>query len=512
MDATRHIDDVPLDIEPDAAYRALVSRDARFDGRFFIGVTSTGVYCRPVCPAPKPHRSRVRFYPCAAAAERAGFRPCRRCRPESAPGSPAWAGTSSVVARALRLIGEGALDDARVEVLAGRLGVGPRHLRRLFERHLGASPTAVARSRRAHFAKRLIDDTEMTMAEIAFAAGFGSVRRFNTTMRTIFDRAPSQIRRAARTRRRGRDAAPSPPGTFRLRVPVRAPFDWAGVLEYLGARAIPGVEQVTGGRYRRAFRLDPSVSGTIEVALDARGAALEVCVRAEGSPTLFALGNRLRRLFDLDTDVTAIDAHLATDPLLEAAIARRPGQRLPGAFEPFELCVRAIVGQQVTVKAATTVTGRIAERHGTPVGAPDPGWPQRAFPTPAELARGDLTGIGMPGARARAITEVARRVADGAIALDGSRPATDVRRALLEVPGIGPWTADYVLARTLGEPDSFLPDDLGVRQALGNGHGPVTPREAMARAEAWRPWRAYGMLYLWRRLSDGRPKETRRRR
>jgi AraC family transcriptional regulator of adaptative response / DNA-3-methyladenine glycosylase II len=475
----------------DRLYEALKSRDGRFDGRFFVGVTSTGVYCRPVCPARTPRRENVRFYACAAAAEAAGFRPCRRCRPETAPGTPAWAGTSATVARAMRLIAEGALDSGDVEILADRLGVGARHLRRLFDRHVGASPLAVARTRRIHFARTLLDDTKLSMADVAFAAGFSSVRRFNTVMRETFGRSPTELRRAVRGSERATEE-----GRLDLKLPFKEPYDWDGLLSYLEARATPGVEQVADGEYRRSFAYD-DCRGVLRVRRCPDRPCVILSVPASARRRLMDIAERVRRLFDLGADPLPIAARLGSDPELAPAVQRRPGLRVPGAWDPFELCVRAILGQQVSVRGATTLAGRLAERFGEPIAGVPADGPDLLFPDPTALAEADVAAIGMPGKRAAGLRELARRVRDGELVLSWGECHDRTHAALLAVPGIGEWTAKYVAMRALGQPDVFLAGDLGVRRAMANGSGPPTAAEALARSEKWRPWRAYAVLHLW---------------
>jgi AraC family transcriptional regulator of adaptative response / DNA-3-methyladenine glycosylase II len=476
----------------DRFYEALRSRDPRFDGRFFAGVTSTGIYCRPICAARTPRRENVRFFECAAAAESAGFRPCRRCRPETVPGTPAWLGTSVTVSRALRLISQGALDGGDVDSLSDRLGVGSRHLRRLFERHLGASPLAVAQTRRLHFARRLLDQTQLPMREVAYSSGFKSVKRFNTVVRETFGMTPTELR----GRSRDRDL-PDGAETVKLRLPYREPYDWPGMLDYLAARAIPGVEQVQGDVYRRTIAYD----GTVAL-LEVRPCPGKPCVILEVSASarrhLMSVAERVRRLFDLTTDPVPIAEHLGRDPGISAAVKRRPGLRVPGAWDPFELAIRAILGQQVSVKGATTLAGRLASRYGTPVPGADPSGPHRIFPDAAALADADLSSIGMPGKRADAVRELARLVRDGSLPLSWGECADDTHDGLMAIPGIGEWTARYIAMRALGQPDAFLPGDLGVRKAMANGSGKLpSPADVLARSEKWRPWRAYAVLHLW---------------
>lgn len=471
-------------------YRALASRDPRFDGRFFIGVLTTGVYCRPVCPAKTPLLRNVRFYPCAAAAAEAGFRPCLRCRPETSPGTPAWNGTSATVSRALRQIEAGALDHGSVSDLSDRLGIGERHLRRLFNEHLGASPVAVAQTRRLHFAKKLIDETDLLMTRIAHDSGYSSLRRFNAAFRDTYGVSPRELRRGhAQRRLRG--------NTLALTLALREPFDWELLLDFLALRAISGVEEVVDGRYVRTARGDDA-GGEISLSRIPGQPAVRLEIPHSMSNSLVAMVHGARRLLDLAADPIEIDRHLSRDPVLRARIRRRPGLRVPGAWDPFETAVRAIVGQQISVRGATTILGRIVERHGDPVGDGS----RRLFPTPEVLAEADLGGIGMPGARVRAVASLAAAVAAGDLVLDEYTDLDDVAARLVALPGVGPWTAQYITMRALGEPDAFPPGDVGVMRALGAG-GRATAVEADERAERWRPWRAYAVMYLWTKDAPG---------
>ncbi|MDH4385226.1 MAG: AlkA N-terminal domain-containing protein [Caulobacter sp.] len=478
-----------MDLDHDACYRAIASRDARFDGKIFTGVKTTGIYCRPVCPARLPRSQNLRFFPSAAAAEAAGFRACLRCRPETSPDLGAWRGASNTVHRALRLIEEGALDQGDVEQLAGRLGVGARQLRRLFGQHLGASPVGVAQTRRVLLAKQLIHETDLAMADIAMAAGFGSVRRFNETFQALYQRAPAALRRRS-TREAATDGV-----TLKLRF--RGPYDWDAMIGFLRLRAIPGVERVTQGEYARTIAIGPDM-GTVAVRPVGQD-QLAVQVRFPRMAVLPTILTRVRRVFDLGADPLVIGAHLSTDPGLASRVAARPGLRVPGAWEGFELAIRAILGQQITVPAAVRLAGKLAAQYGQPL--PD-AWAQPgldlAFPTAERLAGEDLTSLGMPGARARALTAMAgASVADPA--LFGPRQDLDSAiSALKALPGIGEWTAQYIAMRQLREPDAFPAADIGLMRALEDSAGQrPNPAELLARAEAWRPWRAYAALHLW---------------
>jgi AraC family transcriptional regulator, regulatory protein of adaptative response / DNA-3-methyladenine glycosylase II len=469
--------------------RARRTRDPRFDGQFFIGVLTTRIYCRPICPARPPKEENVQYFSTAAAASEAGFRPCLRCRPECAPGSPAWLGTSTTVSRALRLIGESELQEDGMDALAARLGIGPRHLRRLFLQHLGASPIAIMQTRRLHFAKKLIDETRLEMHEIALAAGFGSVRRFNDTFHKTYQRTPTHLRRLQRS------APTLPENEYRVSLRFRPPFCWSALLDFLAPRAIPGVEAVEDGSYRRIFSLNNHI-GWLEASLDEPGSAISLLIRFPEPRWLFQIVERVRRLFDLSADPEEITSHLRRDPMLTNRTTSRPGLRIPGCWDGFELAVRAILGQQVTVAGATTLSGRLVRTFGTPVVVSQK--LTHLFPSPEKLAENDLARIGLPKARAHSLRSLARAVCDGEIAFTGIVNVEEFLGRLCELPGIGAWTAQYVAMRALGEPDAFPTGDLGLLHATGLRN----LRELEKRAEAWRPWRAYAAMYLWQGVAN----------
>jgi AraC family transcriptional regulator of adaptative response / DNA-3-methyladenine glycosylase II len=470
--------------------RARLSRDARFDGRFFVGVRTTGIYCRPICPANAPKSENVTFYRTAAAASEAGFRPCLRCRPECAPGTPAWAGTSTTVQRGLRLIAEGALDDGNLENLANRLGVTSRHLRRLFSKHLGASPLAVAHTQRLHFAKNLIDQTDLSMRDVAAASGFGSVRRFNDTFKKTYGRTPGELRR--------RRAAAVTGSAFSVQLPYRVPFDWNSLLAFFAARATPGVEHVQNWRYFRTISIGEA-RGVIDVH-DA-GGQLSLSLHGIGTKSLFSIVQRVRSLFDLDASTDDIARVLSSDVTLKRLLKQSPGVRVPGAWEGFELTVRAVLGQQVSVSAATTLAGRIANRYGEPIDVPVDGLqlaPNRLFPVAQKLVRARLENLGIIGSRARTIRSVARAVVDGRLGFDTAQVPEEFCQSLTAIKGIGDWTAEYVAMRSLKNPDAFPASDLGLLRVFDKpGHARMKPGELATRAEDWRPWRAYAALLLW---------------
>jgi len=494
------MDGTALHLDFDACDRARLARDPRFDGRFFIGVTSTGIYCRPICPAPTAKQKNIKYFPSAAAAAEAGFRPCLRCRPEAAPGTPAWLGTSATVRRALRLIHDGALDTESVEQLATRLGIGPRHLHRLFVQHLGASPLAVAQTRRLHFAKHLIDDTRLAMTDIALASGFGSLRRFNDAFRNTYGRAPRDLRR-------GQCGLAEKGDALRLKLAYRPPYDWVAIRDFLGTRAIPGVEQVTDKGYARSVSV-AGKAGWIEVGPVPGETALELAVHDLGPESLFGIVSRIRQMFDLTADPADVRVVLKKDPLLVPLLRRRPGLRVPGAWDPFEIAVRAVLGQQVSVAAARTFATRIVAAHGQPLVAVGSGV-THLFPPAEVLAKVDLGDIGLTGARARALKALAEAVRDGAVNFVNG---DDVRQALLQVPGIGSWTAEYVAMRGFSDPDAFPAGDLVLQRMAGKMQR-LTEKQLLERAEQWRPWRAYAVLHLWRAASDAaQPRQATRRR
>jgi len=472
--------------------QARLSRDARFDGRFFVAVRTTGIYCRPICPANAPKSQNVSFYQTAAAAGEAGYRPCLRCRPECAPGTPAWEGTSTTVQRGLRLIADGALDDGDIEKLSDRLGVTSRHLRRLFTKHLGASPLAVAHTQRLHIAKRLIDQTTLPMADIAIASGFGSARRFNDAFRKTYDRTPRELRQ--------RRAVKVPSAGLTVQLPYRQPFDFDRLLQFFAVRAIPGVEVVQDGRYLRSVTLD-GVNSIID--LRDGGENVLVKVHAAGTRSLLPIIQRVRGMFDLDASPDDVSRVLSRDRHLKPLLRRQPGVRVPGVWDGFELTIRAILGQQISVAAATTLSGRRAKRYGESLSSavPDIGndvVPGLIFPRPERLLRARLGDLGIIRSRSDTIRRVAKCVAEGQINFDPTQDVDEFCRSLVSIKGIGEWTAQYVAMRALKDPDAFPHSDLGLLRAFdAPGEERMLPAQLKARAEAWRPWRAYGALLLW---------------
>jgi AraC family transcriptional regulator of adaptative response / DNA-3-methyladenine glycosylase II len=516
-------------------YSALIARDARFDGVFFVGVTTTGVYCRPVCRAPKPRSDRCRYFTSAAAAERRGFRPCLRCRPELAPGIASDAGEGGcgsvasvdAVGRLARVaaqrIAAGALDESGVDQLATELNVSARHLRRAIERELGATPVELATTRRLLTAKQLLSDTELPITRVAFASGFRSLRRFNSLFRSRYRLAPSSLRLRARTHAGGGTAG-ALPDTISLTLAYRPPLDWGAMCTYLLKRATPGVEAVTsdrGGRYWRSVQIQRH-SGLIAVspapdsparASNVHNDALRLDVSVSLLPVLVPLLARLRQLFDLDADPESIAAHLGGDPVLSPLVARHPGLRVPGAIDGFDLAIRAVLGQQVTVQCGSTLAGRLAQLVAEPLTdapafARGHAIPVRYLPVTAErvadAGESAIAAIGLPRSRAACVVRLARAVADGEVPeltsdAAGGDPATFVGR-LTALPGIGGWTAAYIAMRALHWPDAFPESDLGLRKAMGG----LSPSRLRAAAEAWRPWRAYAAQHLWAVLGDSR--------
>jgi AraC family transcriptional regulator of adaptative response / DNA-3-methyladenine glycosylase II len=463
-------------------YRAVKSRDARFDGVFYTGVRTTGIYCRPSCPAITPRQHNVQFFASAAAAQDAGFRACRRCRPDTTPGSPEWNVRADAVARAVRLIGDGVVEREGVDGLASRLGFSTRHVSRMVTDELGAGPLALARSRRAQAARVLIETTDMAMADIAFASGFASIRQFNDSVRHVYAMSPTDMR--------GRRVT-QPTGRLQLRLAVRRPFAWPELLEFLGERAIAGVEHVDDHVYVRVLRL-PNGLGVVRLTPhdDRVDAELEL---ADLRDTAVAV-ERCRRLLDLDADPVAIGEVLSEDQLLAPLVDEVPGQRLPGQVDGFEVAVRAIVGQQVSVAGARTILGRFAQAYGTPVEfdlAAEHGL-THAFATAEAMAAADETALSMPRSRAQALIGIARSVASGELDLDPGADRDDTRARLLAHRGIGPWTADYIVMRAFGHPDVMLETDLYIKRVLTK-HGIDADRTT-----TWQPWRSYAALHLWR--------------
>jgi AraC family transcriptional regulator, regulatory protein of adaptative response / DNA-3-methyladenine glycosylase II len=477
-----------MNLDPLLCYRAVQARDARYDGLFFTCVRTTRIYCRPICPAHPPKFENCVFAPTAAAAQEAGFRPCLRCRPESSPDLGAWRGTSATVSRALSLIEEGALDGDDVEALAERLGIGERHLRRLFQQHLGASPITVAQTRRVLLAKQLIHDTDLPMTEVALASGFSSLRRFNETFQQLYRRPPSELRR--------RVAVKTPASDITLMLAYRPPYDWASMIRFLEARALPGLEFVQDGRYSRVVTLSDAV-GSVEIAHAPEQSALKALIRFPRLDLLPAIILRIRRLFDLGADPGAIGAALSRDAHLAPLVAARPGLRLPGAWDAFEIAVRAMLGQQITVKAATRLGGKLVAALGAPIGESAVQGLTHGFPRPDQFDLQVVARLGMPRTRAEALAALATAAVAEPSLFHRRGDLDEAIAQLRRLPGVGEWTAQYIAMRALRESDAFLAGDVAVQRAFAVAGRRPKPRELLARAEAWRPWRAYAVLHLW---------------
>jgi len=499
--------------DPDRCYQAAHSKDARFDGVFFIGVTSTGIYCRPSCPARTPKRENVRFYATAAAAQQAGFRACMRCRPDATPGSPEWNMRADTVARAMRLIRDGIVDREGVEGLAVRLGYSVRQLNRVVTAEVGTGPLAIARAQRSQTARILLETTDLPITHVAFAAGFASVRQCNETVRHIFADTPSGLRMRARKRDvRRRRAAPGDgaPQVISLRLACRRPFNAPSLLEFLGTRAVSGVETLDEGAYRRSLRL-PHGHGVVSLSApehsDDGPAFVQAELRLSDLRDLTTAVARCRQLLDLDADPVAVFETFRDDALLGPLVSESPGRRVPGAVDGFELAVRAIIGQQVSLAGARTIAGRLVLAGGDLLPEPD-GGVTHLFPTPEQLialAGSAPSTFSMPAGRRRALVALAEAVADGSVVIDpGSDPA-ELRRSLVELPGVGPWTAEYVAMRALRDPDAFLPTDLGIRRAAHALGFPDDPAHLGEVSERWRPWRSYAMAHLWSMPSAQEP-------
>lgn len=474
------------DLSHDACVAIVRGRDTRYDGVFWTGVTSTGIYCRPSCPAMTPRADRMRFYPSAAAAQRAGFRACQRCLPDAVPGSPEWDVRGDVTARAVRLIREGVVDREGVAGLASRLGYSSRQLGRLLTAELGAGPLALARAQRAQTARVLLTSSALPVSEVAFAAGFGSLRQFNDTIREVYAATPSQLREASR-RLPERAARAS----VELRLPFRPPLEVSNLFGHLVATAVPGVEEWRDGAYRRTLVLP---HGLAILCLRPRPDHVAARIELDDVRDLTLAVQRARFTLDLDADPAAVDVHLATDPVLAPLVAAAPGRRVPHAADPHEMAIRAMLGQQVSTAAARRHAARLVHAHGT--GVADATL-THTFPSMAAIAALSPADLAMPRARATAILGLAAALADGSLPLDAGADRDDLRARLAALPGIGPWTVETILMRAVGDPDAFCGTDLGVQGALRELGLPTSGRALAARTEAWRPWRAYAVQHLW---------------
>ncbi|GHD95199.1 DNA-3-methyladenine glycosylase [Streptomyces naganishii JCM 4654] len=485
--------------------RAVQSKDARFDGWFFTAVLTTGIYCRPSCPVVPPKPENMTFYPSAAACQQAGFRACKRCRPDTSPGSPEWNQRADLVARAMRLIADGVVDREGVPGLAARLGYSSRQVERQLRAELGAGPLALARAQRAQTARLLIETTALPMADIAFAAGFASIRTFNDTVREVYALSPGDLRTRAAARSTSRTAtapapaAPTTPGALSLRLPFRAPLNPDNLFGHLAATAVPGVEEWRDGAYRRTLRL-PYGNGI--AALTPRPDHIACRLTLSDLRDLPVAISRCRRLLDLDADPVAIDDQLRADPVLAPLVDKAPGRRVPRTVDEAEFALRAVLGQQVSTAAARTHAARLVTAHGEPVDDPEGGL-THLFPSAGALAALDPESLAMPRTRRTTFTTLVRRLADGELHLGADSDWQETRTRLLALPGFGPWTADVISMRALGDPDAFLPTDLGIRRAAQELGLPSTPAALTARAAAWRPWRAYAVQYLW--ATDSHP-------
>lgn len=480
-----------LELDRDVCYRAVEARDPRFDGRFFTCVLTTGIYCRTICPARTPLKQNCRFLPSSAAAQEAGFRPCLRCRPEISPEACAWKGTSSTVNRALHLIADGALDgDGGVELLAARVGIGSRQLRRLFLQHVGVTPISLAQTRRFFFAKQLIHDTRLSMTEIAMAAGFGSIRRFNAAFKALYRRSPSDLRR-------NRVFPSHEDSCVRLAIPYRKPYDFESILRFLQARAITGMEVAGDESYSRTFEIGNAL-GRVEVRNQPDRNCLIASIVTDDLRSLPAVVRRVARVFDTQTDIDTVAGHLSRDPQLASLIDERPGLRAPGGWDGFEVAVRAILGQQITVPGAGKLAAKLIARFGKHL-------PNRVesselsfvFPRPEALAGVDLTMLGIPRARAAALQSLATAVVDDPKLFERAESLEAAVDRLRALPGIGEWTAHYVALRALRETDAFPHSDIGLLRGVAIGGARPKPAALLARAEQWRPWRAYAAQHLW---------------
>lgn len=487
-----------LDIE--RCYRAVSSRDARFDGQFITAVKTTGIYCRPSCPATTPKRANVEFLPTAGAAQQRGYRACRRCLPDAVPGSPEWNVRADLAARAMRLIGDGVVEREGVPGLAGRLGYSERQLNRVLTAELGAGPLALARAHRAHTARLLIETTPLSMADIAFAAGFASVRQFNDTVREVYGVAPTVLRTEA-GRRRG--AVTAVAGTVVLRLPYRPPFDVRGLFAFFSATAVPGVETFEDDVLRRTLRLP---HGAATVALEPRDGHVSATLRLADPRDLGPAVARLRRLLDLDADPVAIDEALSADPLLAPAVAAAPGIRIPGAVDGPEMALRVVIGQQISTAAARTASARLVAALGErlPAALAADG-PDLLFPTPATIAERGAEALYGPKRRIATVLGLATELAEGRLVLDPGCDPVELRRQLVALPGIGPWTAGCLAMRLLGDPDELLASDLAVRRGAGLLGLPSEQADLVAHAQRWSPWRSYAANHLWRTYLEGVP-------
>ena len=486
-----------MELSQQTCKQAWLSKDARFDGKFFIGVKSTGIYCRPVCPVKLPSFKNVTFFKSAAQAGANGYRPCLRCRPETSPGTPVWSGTSATVSRALRLIAKGDLDDSDLPAFSARLGITERHLNRLFNKHLGASPIAVVQTRRLHTAKRLIDETGLPMTQVAMSSGYKSLRRFNDHIKQTYGTTPSKLRKSKPLKNKtiSNDC-------YVFKLPYRPPYDWNSILNFLSVRATPGVEQVVDGKYTRSIGTNQH-PGIIQVSCDPNNHQLICQIQTSKPEELFIVTEKIKRIFDLGADPQIILSGLKKDKKLFSVVKNNPGFRVPGCWNGFEIAVRAIVGQQISVVGATTVMGKIVKKYGKnpcPAFIAGSASPAYIFPTPAALANLDIESLPMPKARAATIARVAQAVVKGEIRFDSDQETDQMVEQLQSIKGIGPWTAQYIAMRALAHPDALLEGDLVLEKKAARLYGKgdrMKTSELLEYAEKWRPWRAYAAMHIW---------------
>ncbi|MEM7137652.1 MAG: AlkA N-terminal domain-containing protein [Myxococcota bacterium] len=477
-------------------HQAFLGKDSRFDGRFVAGARTTRIYCKPSCSTKMPPADNVEFFDTPDEAEAEGYRACRKCRPDVAPGTPAWNGTSATVSRALRLIEDGVLDRTNIDALCERLGIGARQLRRLFRKHLGTSPVQVARMRRADFARRLIETTGLSMTHVAEAAGFGSIRRFNAVMNEVYGCPPTSLRKGPARGAAGLD----------LEIPVRAPFAWSPLLASLEAGATPGVESVIDGRYIRVARFKQAV-GEVSVTFDEAGSALRVRVSHSLNAYLLDVVSGVRRLFDVEAEMGVIEEHLATDPTVAKCMRATPGLRVLGSFDRFETAVMTLLGQHICNEEAMDLATRIIDKYGRAIETSESVL-THAFPTPYALSSVRLEALGVPKRRSKSIQALAKAVHEGALRLDGTPSLDEALRRLRSIPGVGTTTADYVAMRVYREPDAFPSHDQRLRAAASHDEGALSPADLEARAESWRPWRAYAAMWLWDSVRRDEPAST----
>lgn len=485
-----------MELDHDICERARLSRDSRFDGKFFTAVKTTGIFCRCICPAPLAKRENVLYFETAAQALEAGFRPCLRCRPEAAPGSSDWRGSSDLVKRAFGMIRQGFLNESSIEDLAEKLGISTRHLRRLFNDNIGIPPVRIAMYHKVMFAKKLLFETDLNITHIAMASGFGSIRQFNDAFNSTLGISPSRIRKEMDS---NNVSLQSP---LQLQLYYRPPFNWEEILTFMRPRIIPGVEYVWVDKYVRSFRLDENCHGWFEVRNNPEKNSLMLDISVNRPGKLMNIVQRVRDMFDLDMDPLPVEQVLSEDEYLGKIVSEYPGMRIPGTWDPFEFSIRAILGQQVSVKGASTLAGRIADQYGKEFCGEMPGGISRFFPEPGELKDADFSKIGLTEKRRETLAGFVKAVLDDQVSLDRGQDLDNFIRSFIRLKGIGNWTAHYVAMRALRMPDAFPHTDLGIKKALSRNGEIPGPSEILKIAERWRPWWAYGALYLWKKLQE----------